>query len=329
MSAYHNTMVISTHDSENNDFAVKQLRAINNNIKYINLGSTNKYLRYLELIKIINAEKPDILINNYDAPVQYILPFIKKYIRVFHVLHSDWVDFYRIGAINAKHVKAWIAPTNAIRNHFNEYTSQKYKDTVYVIPHGVETRDISHPKDNDLLEITFVGVVGYHKGADLLPIIIKELQNRNIKFHFTILGEGPDTKNLRQILEEEIKSGIVEMAGVVSHPEVYKRLSHTDIFLYPTRIDAFGLVIAEAMTNGAVAVVTHLPGVTDNIIENEVDGFLIKMNDTTAFADKVEMLSKDKQKRISLATAGRKKINSLFSMSRMKENYLNLFEKNV
>lgn len=327
LDGVHEIIVISTHDSKENDFAVSQFESINPNIKYINLGSHNKYRRYLDLIRIINAEKPDILINNYDAPVQFILPFIRKKTKVVHVLHNDWVDFYRIGAINAKNVTTWIAPTKAIRDHFNEFTSHKYDQRVKVVSHGVEVAGANHAKKEDLLEITFVGVVGYHKGADLLPAIIRNIQKKNVQFHISILGDGPEMDNLKEELAGEINSGQVELTGVVSHSEVYNRLSQSDIFLYPTRIDAFGLVIAEAMTNGAVAIVTHLPGVTDNLIENSVDGFLIKIDDVSGFSDKIEMLSKDKKKLASISYAGQKKIDLLFSMSQMKDNYLNLLEE--
>lgn len=322
----HNITVLTTHDVSNNNFGKIELAKINPTIRIISIGQTNKYLKYIKAVRIINQLSPHILINNYNGLIQYILPYIGKKTKVIHVLHNDTDDFYRIGAINANKTTAWIAPTNAIRNHFNEYTDNSYADRVTVISHGVQS-GLNHSKESQRLEIVYTGVLYEHKGVKELPEIIKRLLAKGIDLHFTIIGQGILEDWLKDQFADECKSGIVEFTGVIDHNEVYKRMSKSDIFLYPTHLDAFGLVIAEAMINGAVPVVTHLKGITDNLINDNENGFLIKEGDVNKFADTILQLYNDPILRNSVSNKALEKANNFFSINMMESAYLNFLSK--
>lgn len=326
LNGEHNITVLTTHDISNNNFGKIELAKINPMIRLISIGQTNKYLRYFKAIRIINQLSPDILINNYNGLIQYILPYIGKKTKVIHVLHNDTDDFYRIGAINANKTTAWIAPTNAIRDHFNEYTCNSYTNRVTVISHGVQS-GLNHSKDSERLEIVYTGVLYEHKGVKELPEIIKRLLAKGINLHFTIIGHGILEDWLKDQFADECERGIVEFTGVIDHNEVYKRMSKSDIFLYPTHLDAFGLVIAEAMINGAVPVVTYLDGITDNLIENGKDGFLIRRGDIENFIDTIQSLYDNSDFKNNISEKALEKANRCFSMSIMKSSYLKFISK--
>lgn len=313
--------VLTTHDDSTISYERSELDTISTTIHLISLGSHGKLRKYIEEIRIIKRISPDIIINNYNAVTQYILPFISKHIRIIHVLHNDTDDFYRVASINRSRTDGWIAPTESIAKHFNDYTSNKASDNVIVIPHGVEEATLIE-RHNEKLEIVYAGVLYEHKGVKILPPIIKHLRNSGINLNFTIVGGGILDEWLRNQFADDIKDGIVTFTGVVDHDSVYKVMSKADIFLYPTHLDAFGLVIAEAMMNGAVPVVTHLSGITDNLIDNGVDGYLIEQDDINSFVDRIERLSYDKATLSRVGKAAYDKAKSHFSMRKMKENYI-------
>ena len=177
------------------------------------------------------------------------------------------------------------------------------------------------------MEIVYTGVLYEHKGVKELPEIIKRLLAKGIDLHFTIIGQGILEDWLKDQFADECKSGIVEFTGVIDHNEVYKRMSKSDIFLYPTHLDAFGLVIAEAMINGAVPVVTHLKGITDNLINDNENGFLIKEGDVNKFADTILQLYNDPILRNSVSNKALEKANNFFSINMMESAYLNFLSK--
>lgn len=320
LSKNYEVMVLTTHGLGDEYYSHLELKKISPGIKLYSVGRNKKLIKYLSTIKLIREISPDFIVNNYNGVIQFLLPFISKKIKVVHVLHSDTEDFYRIGSINGRKVHGWIAPTNAIADHFNAYTSNKYESRVKVIPHGVEEA-VFKERNNKVLEIVYAGVLYEHKGVRILPDIIKRLKQKKLRFRFTIIGRGELGGWLEEQFTEEIAAGEVTMTGVIPHDKVYEKMSRADIFLYPTHLDAFGLVIAEAMMNGAVPVVTWLPGITDNLIKHGEDGFLIKQDDIETFVSTIMFLYENSDKRHKMNFCAHKKSHARFSHGIMKKNY--------
>ena len=317
--------IITTHDDGTIAYERKELDEISRDIHLVSLGSKGKLAKYFSVVRWIRRINPDVIVNNYNGVTQYVLPMIPSGIKVVHILHNDTGDFYRIGAINARKVHAWVAPTRAIADHFNQYTAGAYADRVKVISHGVEERSLPE-KNNKMLEIVFAGVLYKHKGIKTLPPIIKSLRARGVNLHFTIIGGGILSDWLRDQFADEIAGGTVEMTGVIPHQEVYRCMSGADVFLYPTHLDAFGLVIAEAMMCGAVPVVTLLPGITDNLITAGQDGFLIEQDNIELFVDRIVLLNQNSELRREMQKCANATAKDRLSLAKMHQNYISFFE---
>lgn len=313
--------VITTHNSSDISYEKEELRCVSQSIKLLSLGKYSKFRKYLKAIRLVRTLKPDIIINNYNAVFQLILPFITKRTKVIHILHNDTDDFYRIASIHAERISGWVAPTHTIANHFNNYTHNKYTEQVVLIPHGVEEAERT-PRRNNRIEIIFAGVLYEHKGVKILPQIIKKLISNGNNPHLTIIGEGILSDWLKEQFSKEIRTGIVNMTGVIAHKEVYRLMSKADIFLYPTHLDAFGLVIAEAMMNGAIPVVTHLPGITDNLIPNEQYGYLIPQDNVEKFIESISVLCESEERRMLLSINAHRRAKECFSHKAMKDSYI-------
>lgn len=323
-------LVLETHGHSSNDYAKKELMEINPCIKFITTDTNGKIPKYLKSIFITRRFKPDVIVSNYNALTQFVLPFCKGKAKVAHVLHNDTNDFYRIGAINGNNVDVWIAPTSGIAERFNKYSHNKYQERIITISHGVdEASNVEKNHKNQKLEIVFAGVLYEHKGVKVLPKIVEQLRMRKIDFHLTIIGGGILNDWLHNELKSHINSGHVNMTGILPHEGVYEYFQKSDIFLYPTHIDAFGLVIAEAMMNGAVPVVTHLPGVTDNLIVNGESGFLTSQDDVAAFVNKIISLNENRSLLSEFSKRARNRAEALFSMKVMEEKYRDLLNSMI
>lgn len=316
--------ILTTHNTNDIAYERAELDKINPNIKLISLGQKSKLSKYISVVSEIRKVNPDILVNNHNAVIQYILPLISKHIKTVHILHTDTEDCYRIGGINGKMVHGWIAPTEAIKTKFSQFTNTRFDRRVSIIPHGVEVEK-TRIKDNKILNIVFTGVLYEHKGILVLPAIIKGLLSRGINFNFTIVGGGILEDWLKKEFKDEIDNGIVRMTGVIDHDKVYFEMSKADIFLYPTHIDTFGLVIAEAMMNGAVPVVSHLKGVTDNLIDTAKDGFLIQQDDVNAFIETIQLLADNPSLIKEMSIKAHQKALTRLSLPVMSVNYLKYF----
>ena len=294
--------------------------------QYRSFSSYSKFVKYAMVLKYIRSLNPDVIINNYNGVIQYLLPFLPKSIKIAHVLHSTTPEFYRIATINAKRVNGWVAPTTAMVNDFNAFTRDKFTDKISVIPHGVECVLSEEVKPSKILELVFVGVLYEHKGAHLLPQIVKRLKSRGERFHLTIIGGGVLKEQLEHELSDELHNNLVKMTGVISSEDVYSYLSRANVFIYPTHIDSFGLVIAEAMMNGVVPVVTLLPGITDNLVDDGGNGYLIEKDNIDKFVETICSLLHNDVLLNQLSDAAILKAKSHFSLRVMQQNYTNYIE---
>jgi glycosyltransferase involved in cell wall biosynthesis len=91
-----------------------------------------------------------------------------------------------------------------------------------------------------------------------------------------------------------------------------------DIFVLPTRGDAFGIVFLEAMAHGTPVVASAVGGVPE-VVEDGVTGVLAPPGDPDAFAEAIGRLAGDPALRRRLGEAGRRRLAERFSIPRAME----------
>lgn len=310
-----------THaDSERYDEFVSSTKAT----KYT--GRMNKVIKYFSIVNHIWNLKPDIILLNYNATVQFLLPILPKS-KVVSVIHSDQSDFYRIAKINYRYVDMWITPTPRLKEQFIAYHSAvDVSDRVKVISHGVRPSVNPKKKKNEsTFNIVFIGMLYEHKGIDLLPEIFSQFYKTCPDSYFTIIGGGEKENELKDQFQQLGLTDVVTMIGIISSLEARKYLGKMDVMVFPTRVEAFGLVIAEAMMEGVVPIVTLLPGVTDAIIEDKETGCLIAKDDIEGFVNSLKDLYDDRQKLLEMGINTRDNALMQFTDEHMIEEYISLF----
>ncbi|MCK5535256.1 MAG: glycosyltransferase family 4 protein, partial [Bacteroidales bacterium] len=200
------------------------------------------------------------------------------------------------------------------------------KDTV-VISHGISSSEnVCHEADHLPFTLAFVGAIYKHKGADLLPNILQQVIQAIPDVKLLIIGEGELKEELRNEFARRNISENVDFLGVTPYAKVRKILSKSDVLLFPTRVEAFGLVIAEAMMEGAVPVVTLLPGITDATVEDGKTGYLIQKDDIDGFVGKIITLEEDRELLKSMSLVCKTTAIERLSLSRMSQKYSDLFK---
>jgi len=135
----------------------------------------------------------------------------------------------------------------------------------------LENREKLHLSYQGKFLFTFVGAMSERKGIDR---IIRLLEIKEYRENILINLVGPDTEYFQELIEEDryginkhIDSGRINLIlGLNSRVNEYLRAS--DFFLFPTRKDAFGAVLIEALASGAVPISTRIKGVTDSFLNS-------------------------------------------------------------
>jgi L-malate glycosyltransferase len=153
-----------------------------------------------------------------------------------------------------------------------------------------------------------LGAVGYfsmEKGIDQVIQGFQVLLQRSPPGNpiLVIIGRGTPVqeKNINRLVKE-ICPGRVFLFGF--QPNVEQWFQAFDIFVHAPRLEAFGLVVTEAMAAGLPVVATGIGGVPDQVRDGST-GILVPPGNVHQLADAMERLIRDPPLRRSLGDNGR------------------------
>lgn len=260
----------------------------------------------------------------------YTLPLLDPEISPIAVLHSDNENFYRRAARFPERLFAWVCPTPRVAEGMKKWLTAAHQQKVWTIPHGISHErfdGIALPIEDRKTDLLFVGALYKHKGAHLLPAIVAKMSDcmALASLKMAIIGDGVLRENL--ISDFEVMGLQTDFLGQQTRQCVAKIMGSSKVLLFPTMNEGFGLVLVEAMMAGTVPVTSCLEGITDNIIHDGENGFLLSPNDVAGFADRVSRLLTDhnlwkRMSRNAMETARKK-----FAMDVVVSHYEDLFSQ--
>jgi len=215
-----------------------------------------------------------------------------------------------------------IANSNETKNQILTKLS-KYiaKDKIKTIYHGIDIKkSIVKGEQCILEEISQKGhgvILGNasrlidQKGLEFLIPIAKILKKKNLDFTLFIAGTGELHSKLQLSIKENNLEKDVILLGFVEDMECF--MNSIDIFLFPSLSEGFGYVTVEAMIKSNPVVAFRI-SCNPELIENDKTGFLIEYPDIEAFAEKIELLIKDRDLRNRMGLAGKKTVHEKFAL---------------
>lgn len=166
--------------------------------------------------------------------------------------------------------------------------------------------------------VLYAGTVSRRKGALVLAEAAREILTTHPRLHLVYAGAietergVPADARIRNILGEAL-SARTHFLGHVEQSQVRNCMKRACAFAFPSSLETFGLVIAEAMLAGCPVVVCDA-GPIPEFVEHLHTGLLVPPNDPSALADSVNRLLSDPALSKALAQAGRESIEARFSL---------------
>ncbi len=164
-----------------------------------------------------------------------------------------------------------------------------WAEKTFYIPYGVQQLTAFPQKNNENLNIVFLGRLEEGKGVLKLIEIQKQLISKSIKVNWTIIGKG----SLKNELLQQWQNFDVSFFEPNTTDEVYQLLAKQDVFIFPTTYEGTPVAILEAMACGVVTIVNDLPGGIRDIV-TEKTGFRCVQNTVDNYVEKIILLHKDR-----------------------------------
>jgi glycosyltransferase involved in cell wall biosynthesis len=109
--------------------------------------------------------------------------------------------------------------------------------------------------------------------------------------HLSLAGDGAERQRLERMIDRLGLAGSVTLLGRVDRAQLRSLYAEADLFVLPTRLEAFGLAALEARAAGLPVAAMRGTGVED-FIEDEREGWLA--SDDSTMSDIVSRLARDR-----------------------------------
>ncbi len=156
---------------------------------------------------------------------------------------------------------------------------------------------------NPVLQILSVGTLSRRKGHDVLLAALKAVED--LDWQATIIGSktlDPATSSALERQVEALQLGErVQLLGEVEDTRLH--FTRADVFALASRYEGYGMVFAEALAAGLPIVACHAGAVPEVVPEDA--GFLVPVDDVSAFAAALRRLLSDPAERQVRAAASR------------------------
>lgn len=178
--------------------------------------------------------------------------------------------------------------------------------------------------EDEEVAIVQIGRFIRDKGQDIVLEAIKGLSH--LPFRLFFIGSddtewGRYTKDL--VRRYNLKNRVI----FLGHREDARQLlCGMDLMVQPSRREALGLSVLEALSAGVPVVASSVGGLPE-VIENNVNGFLFDLENIEALSAIIKGLIVDSKVRLRLSEGARKSYLEKFNIDKMVENTIKVYKK--
>ena len=159
---------------------------------------------------------------------------------------------------------------------------------VSVLPYGAPAARISRTASNTKngkLKVLFVGALSQRKG---LSYLIKAAKQLGSTTELTLIG-----RRVSECRPLDTALSMHRWIPSIAHGALLEEMSRHDVMVFPSLFEGFGLVILEAMSQGVPVIATPNTAAPDFVSDGD-DGFIVPIRDADAIAQRLEMLTLDR-----------------------------------
>lgn len=221
-----------------------------------------------------------------------------------------------------KMATAYIAPTT----YAGEETQKLFnldKNKIKTIHYGLQLEHFVNetPEIYSKNTILYIGTIIRKKGVLELAEIFNRVVEYNPKAQLILIGgDAPDIKtgstSTYALVEKLFSKQAKEQAnylGKVPYSEVKQHIKKAHVCTFPSFAETLGMVTIESMALQKPVVNTSI-GWAQELIDDEVNGYLVHPTNIETYAERIIKLLKDEALCLKIGKAARQKVESTFNI---------------
>ena len=166
----------------------------------------------------------------------------------------------------------------------------------------------------------FIGRLWRGKGLDYLLDAYARLRDLPVPTTLLLAGDGMDEERYRAYVRDRQLPN-VRFLGFVQQDALPRILAASDVLVFPTLGDPYGLVVEEAMASGLPVITTEAAGDIRRRLPDGIAGYVIPPANADALEDRMRTLALDPVRRREMAEEAMRLVSS-----RTHEHYAADFE---
>ena len=253
----------------------------------------------------------------------------------------------RLERITADHAERIVTVSYAMRDHLVSLGYDEKK--IRVVYNGIDPEKYSPDRvkpeeaknlrrslgiEDDEYMILFLGRLNWVKGADVLLHAMPEILSRVPKAKLVIVGLGDQQEMLKHETQRlDLTKNVILKYEFLPEDVKIKYYAASDVCVFPSKYEPFGIVCTEAMSMGKPVVVgaRGVSGLREQVVPSGPNqcGFHINPYDPSDIAKFVSILLEDDDLRRRCGENARNRVLKFFTWNSVAENTIRVYNEIV
>ena len=197
------------------------------------------------------------------------------------------------------------------------------RDRITIIPNGVDVDRFAAPRTpRPISTVLTVANLRKEKAHEVLLAAAAKVLIRHPQLQFLVAGDGPRMAELRAMASALHLGNNLRFLG--HREDIAALLAEADLFVLPSRSEAFPNGAIEAMAAGLPVIASATGGLLD-LIDDGRTGVLVRPDDPMALANAIEALVQNPKEGAVMGAAARDEVTRRYSFDRMVRAFENLY----
>ena len=205
---------------------------------------------------------------------------------------------------------------------------KKYEEKMIIIPNGIDDYWLDHAYverdiektlrriEDKKIKLICVGQIIKRKNIPMIQSALQELCGEGWDVHLDVIGKGLDKKELLKITSDSKTTYIEPMKKEM----LIEKYRENDIFVLASKTETFGLVYAEAISQGLPVIYTQGQGFDGQFAEGEV-GFHCRSDSSSNIKEQIKKICSD----YTSISARCVELSKRYRWSKIVDRYSNIY----